>query len=148
MPAASPTINRDTFELLPEHDIRNVHGAPGWFELITPDPESAAAVLTRLLGWDLQPLDSSETGMTYFVARLGGYDVGGVRRPMPGEPDGPRWVTYVTVRDVDEIALHADEAGAEVVVPPTQLGQAGRMTVLGSKATARLYAFEYSRRFA
>jgi predicted enzyme related to lactoylglutathione lyase len=148
MAAKSATLAPELFELDPERDIRNVPGAPGWFELATPDPESAQNVLTKLFGWTFDALDSTEAGTPYFVAKVAGHEVGGVRQPMPGEPDTPRWVTYLTVADVDDVATRAEETGASVVVPPTQLGAAGRMTVVDSSTTGHLYAFEYGRRFA
>jgi predicted enzyme related to lactoylglutathione lyase len=148
MPADSVTVAPEQFELDPARDIRNVHGAPSWLELVTPDPDRAAEVLGNVLGWEFEPLDDSETGMFYLVGRVAGHDVGGVRRPMPNEPQSPRWITYVTVADVDEIASSAGDAGATVVVPPMPLGTVGRMTVIDSPETAQVYAFQYNRRFA
>lgn len=129
-------------------DIRNAHGAPGWFELVTADLAGAAEVLSRLFGWQLEPLDSSETGTDYLVAKVGGREVGGVRQPMPGEPEETRWVTYVTVDDAEAFARHAREAGVNVEVPPVDLGAAGRMTVVAAPAIAQVFAFQYNRPFA
>jgi uncharacterized protein len=148
MSADSVTLAPEQFELDPARDIRNVHGAPSWLELVTSDPHRATGVLGNVLGWEFEQLDESETGTLYFVGRVAGHDVGGVRRPMPNEPQSTRWITYVTVADVDEIASSAGDAGATVVVPPMPLGSVGRMTVIESPETGQVYAFQYNRRFA
>jgi predicted enzyme related to lactoylglutathione lyase len=99
------------FQLDPARDIRNVHGAPGWFELVTPDPGKAAEYLGQLFGWGFRAIQVA--GADYQVILVRGHEVGGVRRPMPGEPTDPRWDTYVTVADVDQLADQAAAAGAE-----------------------------------
>lgn len=138
----------EEFSFAQEHDIRNVHGAPSWLELVTSDLQGAKEVLEKLLGWEIVPLPVSDTGGAYLIANVAGHDVGGIREPAPGEPDGPRWVSYVTVADVDALAAEASAAGAEIAIPPMDLGTVGRMTVLASTATGPVYAFQYSERFA
>lgn len=66
---------------------------------------------------------------------------------MPGEPDGLRWVTDVTVGDVDELARQAADAGGEVVLAPMPLGDAGRITAVTQPHAGQLLAFEYGRPF-
>jgi predicted enzyme related to lactoylglutathione lyase len=78
---------------------------------------------------------------------VGGHEVGGIREPLPGEPTDPRWDTYVTVADVDELAERATAAGAQVVVPPMPLGDEGRMTAVVHPHGGRIAAFEYRRPF-
>ena len=135
-----------SFELKPEHDIRNVHGAPGWHELTTPDPDGAAAYLAGLYGWEFRTMDIG--GSDYRVIVVEGHEVGGVRAPMPGDDDVPRWDTYVTVEDVDALAGRAADLGGEVVVPPMRVGEAGRLTVLNHPTAGKLSAFEYRRPFS
>jgi uncharacterized protein len=133
------------FQLDPARDIRNVHGAPGWFELVTSDPGKAAEYLGQLFGWGFRTIQVA--GADYQVILVRGHEVGGVRRPMPGEPTDPRWDTYVTVADVDQLADQAAAAGAEVLVPPMPLGEVGRMTAVAHPHGGRTLAFEYSRPF-
>jgi predicted enzyme related to lactoylglutathione lyase len=66
-----------SFELDPAHDIRNVHGAPGWTELSTPDPEAAKSFLASALGWTFESMPMP--GGDYAVASVDGHGVGGVR---------------------------------------------------------------------
>lgn len=135
----------ENFRLDPARDIRNMHGAPGWFELATPDPDGAAGFLKTLFGWEFHTIQVA--GNDYRVILVGGHEVGGIRQPMPGEPDGPRWVTYVTVGDADELARQAADAGGEVVVAPMPLGDAGRITAVAHPHAGQLLAFEYGRPF-
>jgi predicted enzyme related to lactoylglutathione lyase len=93
-----------------------VHGAPGWFELVTPDPDKAAEYLGEVFGWGFHTIQVA--GSDYRVILVNGHEVGGIRQPQPGEPADPRWDTYVTVADVDQLAARAAGAGAQVVVPP------------------------------
>jgi predicted enzyme related to lactoylglutathione lyase len=133
------------FQLDPAHDIRNVHGAPGWFELVTPDPDGASAYLGQVFGWEFRTIQIA--GADYRVILVRGHEAGGIRQPMPGEPADPRWDTYVTVADVDELASRAAAAGAQVQVPPMPLGDAGRITAVAHPQAGRTLAFEYSRPF-
>jgi hypothetical protein len=84
-----------TFQLDPTRDIRNVHGAPGWFELVTPEPDKAGEYLGELFGWEFRT--TQVAGADYRIILVGGHEVGGIRQPQPGEPSDPRWDTYVTV---------------------------------------------------
>jgi hypothetical protein len=62
-------IQSSSFEFSQKHDIRNLHGAPGWFELATEDPKTAAAYLRELNGWEFQEI--SIGGSPYLVILLG-----------------------------------------------------------------------------
>lgn len=135
-----------TFELSPQHDIRNLHGAPGWFELATKEPTTAVAYLRELYGWEFQEIDLG--GIPYFVILLKGHEIGGIRAAGPGDPDEPRWSTYVTVEDADSFASRAAGLGATIVVSPMQLGEAGRMTAVRHPAAGMLLAFQYPRPFS
>ncbi len=42
----------------------------------------------------------------------------------------PHWMIYVTVADCDERAKHAAEIGGKVCVPPTDIPNTGRFSVI------------------
>jgi uncharacterized protein len=134
------------FELDAERDIRNVHGAPGWMELTTPDPAAAREFVEAVFGWGSQSMPIA--GAEYTVVDGRGHGVGGIRAPMPGEAPGPAWSTYVTVEDADETARRAEGAGGSILVPPTDLPGVGRMVGFEHPAAGRMLAFEYLRSFA
>src|SRR3990170_2685009 len=135
----------ETFTLDPATDIRNQNGAPAWFELVTPDPDAAREFLSATFGWGFVPYPAYPG---YHVAEVQGHGVGGVRGPMPDEPDpGPRWVTFVTVDDVDATVAAAQEAEAQVVMPPTDMEGVGRMTIYSHPASGMMYVMQYTQPF-
>lgn len=136
----------DGFELRAEHDIRNAHGAPGWFELTTTDPEGARAFAGAVFGWSFQDMPIGDAD--YAVVEVAGHGVGGIRAPQPGDGDAAAWSTYVTVEDADETARRAEAAGGTVLVPPTELPGIGRMVAVAHPAAGRMLAFEYVRPFS
>ena len=123
-----------------------MHGAPGWFELSTPDPAAARGFVEAAFGWSPQTMPVG--GADYTVVEAGGHGVGGIRAPQPGEGTAPQWGTYVTVEDVDETARRVEEAGGTVVVPPTDLREVGRLAGFEHPATGRMLVFEYLRPFS
>jgi predicted enzyme related to lactoylglutathione lyase len=135
-----------TFEFSQKHDIRNQHGAPGWFELATADPKRAKEFLGPLFGWTFEDIEIG--GGPYTVIRLEGHEIGGIRGKMLGEDGAPAWTTYVTVDNVDRFAAGARDQGASIAVPPMDLGNAGRMAVIGHPVAGILAAFQYARPFS
>lgn len=133
------------FELDPARDIRNVEGAPSWFELSTGAPEEAARFLSAVFGWEYAQVELG--GADYQVIKVKGHEVGGIRAPMHGADTAPTWVTYVTVADAEAIASKATSAGGEVAVPPTDLPGVGRMVVVRHPDAGQVLGFEYARPF-
>lgn len=104
------------------------HGAFSWCELMTTDVEAAKKFYSRLFGWTAE--DMPMEGMTYTVVKAGGQEVGGMMTISPeAEGTPPHWGTYVTVDDVNETAKTAEELGAKIIVPPTDIPDVGRFCV-------------------
>jgi uncharacterized protein len=133
-----------TFTLEPDKDIRNVHGAPSWFELATPEPERAAEFLGAALGWTFEQMEVG--GEPYRVIRVAGHEAGGIRGLRPGE-NGPAWTTYVTVADVDAVVADAAGAGGQVVAEPFDVPGVGRLAVVSHPDAGMLHAVQYVRPF-
>ena len=144
------TFTRDlssTFELDAAHDIRNVHGAPGWTELSTPDPEAAQEFLSAVLGWTFANMPME--GGDYAVAAIQNHGVGGVRAPQPGEDaTTPVWHTYIAVEDADELVRRVESAGGAVLGEPIDMPEVGRLVVFEHPAAGRLLALEYLQPFS
>jgi hypothetical protein len=106
--------------------------APGafcWNELATKDAEAAKKFYTELLGWELKTSDAA--GMVYNEIVVGGQPVGGIYQMTAEFGDAPsHWMAYVAVEDVDASAKRAEELGAKVCVPPTDIPNTGRFTVI------------------
>jgi uncharacterized protein len=138
------TFTRDLsseFVLDAAHDIRNVHGAPGWTELSTPDPEAAQAFLSAVFGWTFENMPME--GGDYAVGSVQGHGVGGVRAPQPGEDAAPTWRTYVAVEDAGELVGRIVSAGGSLLMEPFDLPGVGRMVAFQHPAAGRLLALEY-----
>ena len=102
-----------------------------WPELSTPDPVGAAAFYGSLFGWTTKP----ETGVAeafYTEWVNGGVNMGGML-PMRGDEwrgIPPHWLVYVTVADCDERAAKAVELGATLRVPPHDIPNTGRFSMI------------------
>ena len=135
----------ESFKLDAETDIRNRHGAFSWSELVTKDPEAAADYYTKLFGWQYHSFDMN--GALYRVITINGHGVGGIRAPMPGEPEETRWLTFVSVKDIDAVASGVAAAGGTITVPITELPGIGKMAGMIDPVGGQTYAFEYDKPF-
>ena len=106
-------------------------GTPCWFELATTDQKAANQFYSQLFGWTVQDNPMGE-GMSYSIYKSGGGDVGGGYNMMPqmaaaGVP--PHWAVYFATPNVDETAAKVTELGGEIVQPPFDVMELGRMAV-------------------
>jgi uncharacterized protein len=118
------------------------HGAFSWCELMTTDVDAAKIFYTKLFGWDSEAM--TMPGMTYTVVKAGGKGIGGIMT-IPKEAKGapPMWCAYVTVDDVDVTARTAEQLGAKILVPPTDIPTVGRFCVIQDPQGAVLNAITY-----
>ena len=105
------------------------HGVFSWCELMTTDVEAAKEFYTELFGWTAEAVTID--GMQYNLIKLEGTEIGGIMA-LPAQAQGapPCWGTYVTVDDVDATAGKAQELGASVIVPLTDIPEVGRFCVI------------------
>jgi len=120
------------------------HGAFGWCELMTTDPDAAKVFYRALFGWETE--DAPMEGMTYTVVKVDGDDVGGIMG-MPPEVQGmpPAWGVYVTVDDVDATAGKVEELGGQILRPPEDIPGVGRFCVIQDPQGAVICAITYVR---
>lgn len=122
-------------------DARNPHGSFIWYELLTTDPDDAAAFYGELIGWTVRAHEGGGVdGYRIFEAADGG--VAGLMR-MPSEATAagarPGWFGYVGVDDVDRTTAAAEAAGATVTAPPQDLPGVGRFAMISDPGGAPLY---------
>jgi predicted enzyme related to lactoylglutathione lyase len=101
-------------------------GAWAISQLLTPDPERAAAFYGELFGWTTETFGEGEGAFTLF--RLPGYVGGEPGQPVSREvvaamaaaPSGesPRWIAGFWVADVDAAAQTAERLGGATITPP------------------------------
>lgn len=117
-----------------------------WMELMTGDREKARAFYADIAGWetnDMQmPGGCDGKPMTYTTLRVPdvGTHIAGMMQ-MDGEQwNGvpPHWMPYLSVADVDAKAQRVAELGGKVHVPPTDIPDIGRFTVIEDPTGAKL----------
>lgn len=103
-------------------------GAFCWNELWTGDEKAALAFYVRAIGYTHTSMDMGPAGLYHVLSRGGQRRAGVMRSTDPKAP--PMWLPYVAVDDADAIAARATELGAKLVVPPTDIPNIGRFSVL------------------
>jgi uncharacterized protein len=106
-------------------------GALTWTELATPDTEAAKKFYTSLFGW--KEKTSSGSGMTYTEFSVGDTPWGGmmaINEEMKAANVPAHWLPYFQVDDVDATAGKAKELGAGFFVPPHDIPNTGRFSVI------------------
>jgi predicted enzyme related to lactoylglutathione lyase len=108
----------------------NEVGALCWTELYTNDMDKAVAFYTSLFDWTGKPWDSPTP---YTILTFKGQDkmAGGVlqmTKDMQGMP--PHWLPYFQVEDTDKVVARAKELGGNVIVPPMDIPNVGRMATI------------------
>jgi predicted enzyme related to lactoylglutathione lyase len=122
--------------------ITNEPGALCWTELASRDTKAAEAFYTQLFGWT--PKHSSPGApMEYTEFSVNGQPSIGM---MPMPPQVPAevpsyWMPYFQVANVDEGAAKAKSLGGTVVVPPSNIPDAGRFSVLNDPQGAMFAIF-------
>lgn len=118
-----------------------------WYELLTTDPDAAAAFYCRVLGWTAA--DAGVDRAPYTIVAVGGIGVGGLMKlPADAAAQGlqPNWTGYVGVADVDTIAARVRAAGGKLHRPPQDIAGVGRFAVVGDPQGAVLCLFKGSLR--
>jgi len=116
--------------------------APGricWTELMTDQPDRAAAFYEGIAGWTSVERHRGEEGR-YWTFRSGGRDVAGMVQP-PEAAGISCWVPYVQVVSAEETAALALDLGGTIDTPPGDIPGRGRYAVLRDPAGARVGVF-------
>jgi hypothetical protein len=105
------------------------NGLFSWVDLSTTDQEGAKAFYGGLFGWEFDDRPISE-GAVYTMCRIEGYNVAGIG-PLPPDLQAqgvpPFWASYVKHDNADAIAAKIAEAGGNVMMPPMDVMDEGRM---------------------
>lgn len=115
-------------------------GAFSWAELRTHDLEGSMEFYSALFGWTVK-IDQMGMG-PYGMIHVGDVGIGGMCAPM-GENVPPHWGGYVTVDDADAVAEKAADSGGTVIVPPMDIPDVGRFTMIQDPQGAMLSAIKY-----
>jgi predicted enzyme related to lactoylglutathione lyase len=110
-----------------------------WHEQVSSDPKQAQDFYTRLFGWGSEIYGPGD--VDYAMIASGGSTHGGYGRAMEGAPP-PHWLSHVRVDDVDETVEKAKAAGGSVAAGPLDMGEVGRMAVIGDPQGAFVSAYQ------
>jgi len=111
--------------------------APCWVELATTDDEAARAFYAATVGWKADIKSSGPMPYTEWIASDGSVTAGMLKMTgdqWKGVP--PHWVTYFAASDCDASAAKAAKNGGTVKVPPTDIPQVGRFSVIADPSGA------------
>jgi uncharacterized protein len=115
------------------------HGCFVWYELTTTDAEAAKAFYTDVVGWGMR--DASMPGTAYTLFTAGEVAVAGLTGlPAEARKMGaqPRWTGYVGVGDVDDTTDQLRRLGGTVYVPPTDVPDVSRFSIVADPQAATL----------
>jgi uncharacterized protein len=108
-------------------------GTPSWVDLSTPDPAAAKQFYGGLFGWEAEDAGPVEETGGYSMFTLRGRNVAGVGPLM--DPSQPAvWSTYISTDDAEAAVARARDAGAQVLVEPMDVMDAGRLAVVAHPA--------------
>ncbi len=122
----------------------NSHNRFVWYELMTTDVAAAGAFYTEVMGWGAQ--DASLPGMGYVLFTNGKAAIAGAMDlPEEAKKIGamPRWIGYVGVNDVDATVERVKRLGGAVQVPPKDISNISRFSVLSDPQLATFALFKW-----
>jgi predicted enzyme related to lactoylglutathione lyase len=115
-----------------------------WYELITTDMEAAKAFYANVVGWGTR--DASMPGMAYTLFTVADVSVSGLM----GLPEDagkmgakPCWIGYVGVDDVDAAADRIKHLGGTVHIPPNDIPNVSRFSIVADPQMATLAVFKW-----
>jgi len=112
-----------------------------WIDLATTDYQEATKFYTALFGWTAEeiPIESDDT--VYVMLTYNGLSVAALYpqdEQQKAQNLPPFWVSYVTVDNVDTTAKAVTELGGQIIAPPFDVLDSGRMALLQDPTGAML----------
>jgi predicted enzyme related to lactoylglutathione lyase len=117
------------------------HGSFIWYELMTPDAQTAKAFYDAVIGWNIgEPVEAFQGYR--MIGRSDGGFAGGVltlNDEMREHGARPAWLGYVGVDDVDAALASIEQAGGKTLMPATDIADVGRIAMVADPAGAPFY---------
>ncbi|MFN2626860.1 MAG: VOC family protein [Mycobacteriales bacterium] len=101
-------------------------GSRIWVDLGSPDVSASSRFYAEVFGWETGEAGDPETTGGYAMFLLRGKNVAGLA-PLMSEGQPPAWTSYVATDDVDKTAELVTSNGGNVVMPPMDVLDSGRM---------------------
>jgi uncharacterized protein len=113
---------------------------PAWVDLSSSDPTASREFYSKLFGWQVEVSPDPQYG-GYGVAKVGGNDVAGIGPKQ--SPESPTaWMVYIGTPDAEDVARKVQDAGGQVIAPPFDVGDQGRMAVFQDTSGAFISAWQ------
>lgn len=126
--------------------LHNIPGTIAWNELLTTNPAMATDFYQKAIGWGT--IDNEmPNGTTYTMLTIMDNGepaaIGGMMQ-MPEEIKGvpSHWGVYFNVFDVAESTAKAEELGANVLMPPTDMPNVGTMSLIHTPSAGSFTLFK------
>jgi predicted enzyme related to lactoylglutathione lyase len=113
-----------------------------WHELLTTHPDAAIAFYQKVVGWNIMAWDQ-DPGYRMFTwngAPMAGVMLLPDEARQSGAPS--HWLSYVSVRDVDQTLMQAVRMGAMTYLEPMEIPTVGRLAVMGDPQGATFGIYE------
>jgi uncharacterized protein len=110
-----------------------------WHEHVSSDPKQAQDFYTGLFGWSTEVFKPGESDYTMISSR--GQNHGGFATAMEGAPP-PHWLSHVRVEALDQAIERATRAGGRLAAGPFEMGEVGRIAIIGDPQGAYVSAYE------
>jgi predicted enzyme related to lactoylglutathione lyase len=121
-------------------DSRNPHGSFIWYELLTGDPDSAAAFYGDVVGWTAA--SAGQPGVDYRIFSAGSTQVAGHMKLPDGASEmgmRPGWLGYIGVDDVDLAVAEIVGEGGKVHMPAMDMEGVERMALVADPQGVPFY---------
>jgi predicted enzyme related to lactoylglutathione lyase len=120
----------------------NPAGSFIWYELMTPDPDTARTFYASVIGWTISDPDSRRTdGKDYrMIVRSDGRFAGGVLK-LTADMKGarPMWLPYLSTPDVDAEVAATTADGGQVRMPALTMPGVGRIALVTDPQGVPIY---------
>lgn len=118
------------------------HGATSWFETMTSDKDRAMAFYDKLFGWKAEAM--ATPNMNYYSFKHEGLPIAGMLQITPEMGNMPSvWLTYFTVKNIDESVKLATQLGARMCMDIMAVPTVGRFSMLTSPQGVMFYMIQY-----
>lgn len=127
--------------------MRNRHGTPIWYELMSKDPAAARRFYGAVVGWKIDEAAPEGSSMDYRMVNADDGPVGGVltlTQEMMQHGARPLWMMYLGVDDVDRCVSSITAAGGRVEMPAFDIPDVGRIAMVTDPQGAPFYVMRGS----
>lgn len=119
------SVQADTLSITDGRQGEKYPGKFIWTDLVSSDPQAAAAFYAQLFNWQVSSYDED-----YLVIRNHGRPIGGVARNVAqGNDARTQWISYLSSSDIAAAHELLMSAGAEAVLEPISVKERGEFGI-------------------